>query len=104
MADEKEKDRLGDKLRDKERGEEEKFFQEREKALLDKLRHRPAADDGRMRCPRDATALASVHLYGVTVDECPSCGGVWMDKRDLEKIARRDQGSWIGRLLSGQRK
>ena len=44
MADEK--DRLGDKLRDKERGEEEKYFREREKALLEKLRQKKADERG----------------------------------------------------------
>jgi hypothetical protein len=42
MADEK--DRLGDKLRDKERGEEEDYFRKREKEALEKLRQRKAPD------------------------------------------------------------
>jgi len=48
MADEKdEKNRLGDKLRDKERAEEDKFFREREKAALEKLRQKQQADKER---------------------------------------------------------
>jgi hypothetical protein len=42
MADEK--DRVGDKLRDKERGEEESFFREREKAALERLRQKQQAE------------------------------------------------------------
>jgi len=42
MADEK--DHLGDKLRDKERGEEESYFKKREKEALEKLRQKKAPD------------------------------------------------------------
>ena len=48
MADETdEKNHLGDKLRDKERAEEDKFFREREKAALEKLRQKQQADKER---------------------------------------------------------
>jgi hypothetical protein len=50
MADEKdEKNHLGDKLRDKERAEEDKFFREREKAALEKLRQKQQAERDRER-------------------------------------------------------
>jgi len=39
-----EKDRVGDKLRDKERAEEDTFFREREKAALEKLRQKQQAE------------------------------------------------------------
>ena len=44
-----EKDPFGDKLKDKERGEEEQFFAERERALLDKLRGQDAGRERRAR-------------------------------------------------------
>ena len=47
MADEK--DHLGDKLRDKERAEEGKFFREREKAAIEKLRQKQQAERDRER-------------------------------------------------------
>jgi hypothetical protein len=105
MADDK--DRLGNKLHDKERGEEGRFFGERDRALIEKLKQQkagaaqPAAS---MRCPKDGTALASVDHQGVTVEECPKCGGLWFDKGELDTVAKREKDSWLGRLVFGPRK
>ena len=103
MADEK--DRFGDKLRDKERAEEDLYFNQRDKALLEKLRQQKAgAEPAGMRCPKDGTALASIDQHGVTVEECPKCGGLWFDKGEVETVAKREKDSWLGRLVYGPRK
>jgi len=104
MADDK--DRLGDKLRDKERGEEDRYFIQRDKALLEKLKQQQAgaAEPAGMRCPKDGTALASIDQHGVTVEECPKCGGLWFDKGEVETVAKREKDSWLGRLVFGPRK
>jgi len=51
-----EKDRLGDKLHKKEKAEEDRYFAERDKGLLEKLRHEKADE----RCPACGTALVAV--------------------------------------------
>ena len=105
MADEK--DHLGDKLRDKERAEEDSYFSQRDKELLEKLK-RQKAEAGKasvsLRCPKDGTALAGVDHHGVTVEECPTCGGMWLDKVELETVAKREKDSWLGRFVYGPRK
>jgi hypothetical protein len=101
------KDRLGDKLRDKQRGEEDRYFGERDRAALEKLKQQKAAATASvasMRCPKDGTALASIDQHGVTVEECPKCGGLWFDKGELETVAKREKDSWLGRLVFGPRK
>ena len=101
------KDRLGDKLRDKVRGEEDLFFSKRDEALLEKLRQQRAAAGAQaatMRCPRDGAALIPVDHHGVSVEECPTCGGVWFEKGQMETVARREKDSWLGRLVYGPRK
>lgn len=42
-----EKDRLGDKLKDLEKAREDKFFAEREKELLEKMRRKSGQDEGK---------------------------------------------------------
>src|SRR5262245_22202006 len=75
MADDK--DRLGDRLREKERGEEDRFFAERDKAALEKLRRAKAtAAPFVPRCPRDGEPLTTVDHYGVRADTCPKCHGM----------------------------
>jgi Zn-finger nucleic acid-binding protein len=57
-----------------------------------------------MRCPKDGTALAAIDHHGVMVEECPRCGGLWLNKGELETIAKREKDSWLGRLVFGPRK
>lgn len=104
MADEK--DRLGDKLRQKEKAEEDRFFAERDKALIEKLRREKSAAElqeirelARMRCPKCGERLTPVQHLDVTVDECPNCHGMWLDKGELEMLAGRERDSWLGRFF-----
>lgn len=39
-----------------------------------------------MVCPRCQSELLEVNRYGVMVDVCPSCGGIWLDKGELSKV------------------
>jgi ribosomal protein L37AE/L43A len=66
MAD-SEKDRLGEKLRDKEKAEENRYFAERDKALLEKLKAKAG------HCPQCGTALETVERGSKTAEECPAC-------------------------------
>jgi hypothetical protein len=100
-----EKDRLGEKLRKKEKAEEDRFFAERDKALIEKLRREKSAAESatreavHMHCPKCGEQLASVEHLGVTVDECPSCHGMWFDQGELETLAARERDSWLGRFF-----
>jgi len=101
-----EKDRLGDKLRDAERGREDQFFAQRDRELIEKLRgekdaaveeaHRTAALN---RCPKCGTALRQREHRGVKVDECSSCGGIWLDHGEFEELAGRESEGWFGRFF-----
>lgn len=39
-----------------------------------------------MECPVCGDKLREIQKYGVEVDICPGCKGVWLDKGELEKI------------------
>jgi len=99
-----EKDRLGDKLRDKQKGQEGEFFARRDRELLEKLRQERRRDasgatDGSMKCPRCGAALVERVKHDVTVDECPSCGGVWLDQGEVDQIAKREDEGWLAGLF-----
>jgi Transcription factor zinc-finger len=99
MVDEKdEKDRFGDKLRQKKKGDEDRYFAQRDKALLEKLKHGQSAA-APMRCPKDGGQLVPIQLHGVTVEECPTCHGLWFDAKELELVASRERDAWIGRFF-----
>ena len=40
-------------------------------------------------CPVDGTALVPQVIDNVTVDRCPRCRGVWLDRGELDKIIER---------------
>ena len=100
------KDRLTDNLRQKEKGEENQFFADQDKAALDKLRQaqRTASEEqvrelARDRCPRCGERLAPLKLHGVQVDECPMGHGMWLNNHEIEQIASREKDSWLGRFF-----
>ena len=37
-------------------------------------------------CPVDGTPLTEMVKNGVTIDVCPECKGVWLDRGELEKL------------------
>ncbi|MCS6893464.1 MAG: zf-TFIIB domain-containing protein [Deltaproteobacteria bacterium] len=39
-----------------------------------------------MLCPRCKDALLETNRSGVTVDICPSCHGIWLDKGELNRL------------------
>jgi phage FluMu protein Com len=101
-----EKDRLGDTLHKKERAEEDRFFAQREKEVIERLRQKMSAADlkdvrslAHMHCPHCGTKLATADHQGVTLEACPDCQGVWLDKNDLEALGAREPDSWIGRYV-----
>jgi hypothetical protein len=104
MADQK--DRLGDKLREAERAREDEYFARRDRELGEKLRD--ATDEeveatmkkvALMRCPKCGSGLESSRAHGVDVEHCGKCGGIWLDKGELEEIAGKESDGWISRWL-----
>ena len=89
------KDRLGDRLRDKEKAEEDRYFAEQDKAKLDAIREGTEAGEVACDCPRCGETLASQDREGVTIDVCLSCGGVWLDKGEMETLIERESESWM---------
>jgi len=37
-------------------------------------------------------------LKQVEIDQCPKCGGVWLDAGELEEVAGKEGDSWLGKL------
>ncbi len=37
-------------------------------------------------CPKDQTLMIKLTSKGVTVDKCPKCGGIWLDKGEMRRI------------------
>jgi len=101
-----EKDRLGDKLRDVEKGREDKFFADRDRALIEKLKAQTGAQEkqtirdlAHMRCPKCGDRLVRRAQLEVELEECPSGHGTWLDAGELEKLTSRESSGWLARIL-----
>ncbi len=47
-----------------------------------------------MQCPVDGTTLAMSERFGVEIDYCPQCRGVWLDRGDkiIDQAEPQSQG------------
>jgi len=93
------KDRLGDKLRKKERAEEDRYFAEQDREKMEKLRAQTAPKPTLGLCPRCGIALVQKDQLGVAIDECSQCRGVWLDAGELETIVERQDEGWTSRWV-----
>jgi len=50
-------------------------------------------------CPRDATPCKTIEYEsGIEVDQCPACGGMWLDHGELEAIQRNTEHDYRSQL------
>lgn len=49
-----------------------------------------------MQCPRCGDELEAHHRGGVEIDVCPRCGGVWLDRGEMDKLVYEDGDAVIG--------
>jgi hypothetical protein len=99
------RDRLEEKLRDKEQADEDRYFRERDRRLLERMKPARTVAEGHdpehapdMRCPRCGARLEKEHLLGVTADACPECAGLWLERAALERaVAPRKPPGWLAR-------
>src|ERR1041385_4067267 len=92
-----EKDRLGEKLREAERGRENEFFAERDRQLLAKLKAKAGTQEAEavrelthMRCPQCGERLIARSHLDVKMEECPKHHGMWLDDGALHKLIARE--------------
>jgi uncharacterized protein len=97
-----EKDRLGTKLQEKGRADEDRYFAQRDREALEKIKRSSEVEGSKealMRCPKCGTQLKSIEHHGVTVEECSSCQGLWLDRGELEALSQRENEGWVGRFI-----
>ena len=71
---------------------------EKLKALLKKVEGEQARERG-LACPKCAGKLESYTFMGFFLDRCQACGGMWLDKGELEGILREASRSRLGAAI-----
>ena len=104
MADEK--DKFGETMKLVERAKEDIYFAEQDRKLIERLKgqlQKVETPRSRLHCPKCPGELETYTFQGFALDRCDSCGGIWMDKGELEgvirKVTRGPMGAWIDKLM-----
>ena len=87
---------------------EDEYFAKVDADLRKALRARADAERAesvraeRNRCPRCGVALVAKQSGSVTIDQCPKCEGIWLDKGELEILAagKGESTGFIGSILN----
>ena len=82
---------------------EDEYFRRKERETLDKLREQLAAEAaqaGGRQCPLGHGALLEEKRGSVIIDRCEKCGGVWLDKGELEGLTEQAKsGGWFDNVM-----
>lgn len=71
------------------------------RAKLDAEREKSERKSHYNKCPRCGCNLAEREVDQVKMDVCPECGGVWLDKGELEQLRLVNKGRGVtGGVLS----
>ncbi|MGZ9130294.1 MAG: TFIIB-type zinc ribbon-containing protein [Candidatus Binatia bacterium] len=102
-----EKDRYGETMKLVERAKEDIYFAERDRELMAKLKGKLQKVEKTvidLHCPKCAGHLESYTFEGFALDRCDKCGGIWMDRGELEgvvrKVSRGPLGEWFDTLTA----
>ena len=91
-----------------ERAQEDDYFRKLDQELMVALREKNAEEIEqairtytRMRCPKCGEPLEVMPDRRVTIDACPRCGGIWLDKGEWEGVVGPKAHGWLQRLFAG---
>lgn len=84
---------------------EDEYFLKKEKELIEKLKSKHSKEAKQavkevchMRCPKCGEPLKERSFQKIQVDQCTGCNGIWLDAGELEEVAGKEEGSWLGKL------
>ena len=96
---------MANKWDERKKAIEEEYFVKKEKELIEKLKAKQEGEKKaqlremcRMRCPKCGEPLKERSFQKILIDQCTGCGGIWLDAGELEEVAGREEGGWLGKL------
>jgi hypothetical protein len=87
---------------------EDEYFARMDAELRKELRAKADAERSERlkanqnKCPRCGVTMLPQPSGSVTIDKCPQCEGVWLDKGELEILAagKNESAGFVGSLLN----
>lgn len=91
---------------EREKALENQYIYKQEKENVERMqkeeRERLGRELCRNRCPKCGDEIKAMTFRGVPLDQCPSCGGVWLGPNDLRILASKDHRSWFDKWFKGE--
>jgi uncharacterized protein len=53
-----------------------------------------------MKCPKCGMDMKEIELHGVKVDQCASCGGIYLDAGEMEQLTKHEDHGVMNRVFS----
>lgn len=57
---------------------------------MDEKRGSTETRESTLLCPRCVSQMLPVQRFGVTVDQCTGCGGIFLDRGELEQLSEAE--------------
>lgn len=57
-----------------------------------------------LSCPKCHVKMRPYDIEGIEVDRCKHCGGIWLDKNELEQIMNKEVASYVDIHTHGKTK
>jgi len=96
---------MANKWDERKKAQEDEYFIKKEREQLAKLRARQQAESsaaakqaGTMKCPKCGGQLKERTFQKVVIDQCTACHGIWLDAGELEQVAEKESGGWLGKF------
>lgn len=96
---------MANKWDERKKAQEDEYFVKQEKEQLAKLKAKQEAEAKEsakkasyMKCPKCGESLKVRSFQKIEIDQCNGCGGIWLDAGELDQVAAKDEGSWLGKF------
>ena len=96
---------MANKWDEKKKAQEDEYFVKKEKEAIENLKAKQEREAKHsiketchMRCPKCGEPLKERSFQKILIDQCTGCGGIWLDAGELEEVAGREEGGWLGKL------
>jgi len=96
---------MANKWDERKRAIEDEYCVKKERELIGKLKAKGEKDAKQairevcyMHCPKCGEPLKERSFQKILIDQCTGCSGIWLDAGELEAVAGKEEGGWLGRL------
>ena len=96
---------VANKWDERKKAKEDEYFVKQERELLAKLKLKQEAEAkeaakkaSHMVCPKCGAPLKERSFQKILIDQCTGCGGIWLDAGEMEQVAEKEGGSWLGKF------